>query len=371
MTNGTLEFLRFCSQLTEDERNLVDESDSGYSWISTRNKSQCDSEFNTLKEELRSFMANLQDQNFLLPILDKYEKNVVNIYVNGTNNHSSVSEHRQCLQLREDFLDLSNRLHKVFDLNVEVRETNNITEAFVHVGQIIEINEILSSFPSLQSYYPEITKKCNWLHNYDTTFDDTLQATLVAGYKGAFDHLSLAAQQFNAMKKTYEDLRLFVEDTVIPATELVKDYMEKNITKKIFGKEMAIAYTPEVREALTIPIADLKRFLMAYTTEMNIGKSMVEDMYNSLAKLELSLITKENMDELELVKSTSEINDARLDEIIDTLRDNMVEGLQYLLNEIFVRLTSPIDDLKWSVVKTMDGIIEKFDALKMDLQAYM
>ena len=85
----------------------------------------------------------------------------------------------------------------------------------------------------------------------------------------------------------------------------------------------------------------------------------------------MSLITKENVDELELVKSTSEINDALLDEIIDTLRDNMVEGLQNLLNEIFVRLTSPIDDMKWSVVKTMDGIIEKFDALQIDLQAYM
>ena len=90
MTNGTLEFLRFCFEPTEGEKDLVDKSDHGYSWISTQNKSQCDSEFNVLKEELRSFRTNLPDQSFLLPILDKYEEKVVTIYVNGTNNHSSV-----------------------------------------------------------------------------------------------------------------------------------------------------------------------------------------------------------------------------------------------------------------------------------------
>ena len=371
MTNGTLEFLRFCSEPTEAERNLAYELDNGYSWINTQNKSHCDTEFNALKEELRSFTANPQDQSFLLPILDKYEKNVVNIYVNGTNNHSSVMEHQQCLQLREDFLDLSNRLHRLFDLNVEVRETDNITEALVHVEQIIEINKKLSSFPSLQTYYTKITKKCNWLYHYDTTRDDALLATLVAGYEGAIDHLSRAAQQFDAMKEPYNNLRLHVEDTVVPMTELVKAYMDRNVTKKILGKEMVKAYTPEVREAMMVPIDDLKRLLMAYMTEINLGKSMMEDMYINLARLELSFITKENVDELELVKSTSEINDALLDEIIDTLKDNMVEDLQNLLNEIFVRLTSPTDDLKWSVVKTMDGIVEKFDALKMDLQAYI
>ena len=77
----------------------------------------------------------------------------------------------------------------MFDLNVEARETDNITEALMYVEQIIEINEILSSFASLQSYYPKIMKKCNWLYHYDRTRDDALLVTLVAGYEGAFGPL--------------------------------------------------------------------------------------------------------------------------------------------------------------------------------------
>lgn len=59
-----------------------------------------------------------------------------------------------------------------------------------------------------------------------------------------------------------------------------------------------------------------------------------------------------------------------MDEIIDTLTDNMVEGLHVLLGEIFLRLTSPIDDMKLSVAKSVDEIGEQFDSLKIDLEAY-
>ena len=62
--------------------------------------------------------------------------------------------------------------------------------------------------------------------------------------KEPLDHLSRAAQQFDAMKETYDNLRLYVEYIVVPMTELVKAYMERNITKKILGKEMANSLYP-------------------------------------------------------------------------------------------------------------------------------
>ena len=393
MTNGTLEFLRFCTEPTEIETKLVDRShdsrmvkerdeetedrrtktiakNTDYSWIGIRNRSECKSGFDAFKDEIRYFSADLADQSYILPIFDRYEENVVKIYVNGTNNHSSVREHQQCLQLRDDFLSMSNQLYKVFDLNTEVRETDNTTDTIVYVEQIIEINQKLSSFPSEQSYYTKIKKKCNWLYNYDTTRDDALLQTLIAGKKGTIEHLNRAIQQFSAMKEPFEDLRLIVEDTVVPMTKLVEAYMQINITKKTLAKEMVEAFTHEVKGALMVKNNEMKGLLMAYTTEMSLGKSMMENMYISLAKLELALITKENVDDLELVKSASEINDERMDEIIDTLTDNMVECLHDLVDEIFLRLTSPIDDMKLSVAKSMDDIVEKFDALKIGLEVY-
>ena len=393
MTNGSLEFLRFCTEATEIETKLVDKLHDGrmvkehdeeiedrskktikknrdYSWIGIQNRSECQSEFDAFEDEIRHFSADPTDQSYILPIFNRYEENVVKIYVNGTNNHSSVREHQQCLQLREDFLSMSNQLHKVFELNADVRETDNMTEAIVYVEQIIEINQKLSSFPSEQSYYTKIKKKCNWLYNYDTTRDDALLQTLVAGKKGTFEHLNRAIQQFSAMKVRFEDLRLIVEDTIVPMTELVEAYMQMNITKKTLAKDMVEAHTPEVKGALMVKNNEMKELLMAITTEMNLGKSMMENMYISLAKLELALITKENVDDLELVKSTLEINDSRMDEIIDTLTGNMVECLHDLVDEIFLRLTSPIDGMKLSVAKSMDEIVEKFDALKIDLEAY-
>ena len=393
MTNLTLEFLRFCAEPTDTEKNVAGGSDNirtkaevdkeiedrymktikknrDYSWIGIQNRSGCKSGFDAFKDEIRPFSAHIADQTFILPIFNRYEENIVKIYVNGTNNHSSVREHQQCLHLREDFLVLSNQLHEVFELNAEVWETDNMTEAIVYVEKIIEINQKLSSFPSEQSYYTKIKKKCNWLYNYDTTRDDALLKTLVAGKKGAFEHLNRAIQQFNSMKVPFEDLRLNVEDTVVPMTELVEAYMQMNITKKTLAKEMVEAYTHEMKGALMVKNNDMKGLLMAYTTEMNLAKSMMENMYISLGQLELALITKENVDDLELVKSASEINDARMDEIIDTLTDNMGECLDGLVGEIFLRLTSPIDYMKLSVAKAIDEIMEKFDALKIDLEAY-
>ena len=105
-------------------------------------------------------------------------------------------------------------------------------------------------------------------------------------------------------------------------------------------------------------------------TEINLAKAMMENMYVSLAKLELSLITKENVNDLELVKSTLNVNDAQLDEITDTLINNMIGGLHDLVEEIFRRLKSSINNLKLSVVKCIDGIVEQFDVLNTDLQTY-
>ena len=77
-----------------------------------------------------------------------------------------------------------------------------------------------------------------------------------------------------------------------------------------------------------------------------------------------------NVYELELVKESNQINDSRMQDLVDNLKDDLIENFLTLINETYDRLTAPVQEMKESITKPVDDVIVKLKELKQDLHDY-
>ena len=77
-----------------------------------------------------------------------------------------------------------------------------------------------------------------------------------------------------------------------------------------------------------------------------------------------------NVYQLELVTESNRINDSRMQDLVDNLKDDLTENFLTLINETYDRLTGPVQVMKESITKPVDDVIVKLKELKQDLHDY-
>ena len=73
---------------------------------------------------------------------------------------------------------------------------------------------------------------------------------------------------------------------------------------------------------------------------------------------------------MELVKESSHINDSRIQDLVDNLKDNLSENFLILINETYDRLTAPVQEMKESITAPADDVIVKLKELQQGLHDY-
>ena len=133
---------------------------------------------------------------------------------------------------------------------------------------------------------------------------------------------------------------------------------------------------------MTKIIEDIADDMEDYEDELTKGRDRLMGMYQKLFALKLPVISKYNVHQLGIVQKAMETDDDQLKHIVDSLEDNMDEGIAKLVEEIYQRLLNPIQDLEEFLVlpayvflehltKFMENMWEYMESTKMTTEFFM
>ena len=115
---------------------------------------------------------------------------------------------------------------------------------------------------------------------------------------------------------------------------------------------------------------DLLTHFTEYTAKMSLAKDSLINFFEFYLTLDLPLINRGNVYELELVKKAAAINDSFMQEIVDNLKVDVVQYLPELMKECFNRLIKSMEKIRDDPVKHIEDVLEQLAELQKDLEIY-
>ena len=190
-------------------------------------------------------------------------------------------------------------------------------------------------------------------------------------------------RQYDEISESFTALLEEFDDEIIPVVNLGNDYILDQLTKLAMAPQFVKSSFFESTDEMTKIIEDIVDDMEDYADELTKGRDRLMGMYQKLFALKLPVISKYNVHQLGIVQKVMETDDDdQLKHIVDSLEDNMDEGIAKLVGKIYQRLLNPIQDLEESLVllayvflehltKFMENMWEYMESTKMTTEFFM
>ena len=359
-------------EINQDVEETVDLSD--YPWTTIGDVSECSPTFvelvdlmnsphNDIDNDLRIVREKLiQDQ------LVKYRQVVTDVFQNTTFNLSSFAPHVDCWEIGEELIVMDDLFILITQLGANITHAKSFDEAIGYAIQIPPLYKLRrkqydeTQFNDIES---NAATKCGWLRNYGRETDEAGKEAL-EGLEKVADEKESAARQFGTLTKLFNKLHHEVLHKIEPIVKLGSDYISGKFTKGELADAFVTAHFTKAIQDLADCNADLVDITKDYTNTMVKGRDLFLFMYDELFDLKLPILNTFTVNQLELVKKAKQLNDSRMQEIVDNLQFDIEGNLIELIKETYNRLMNPTD----AFTEPVNDVIEKIQNLAEDLKEY-
>ena len=306
------------------------------------------------------------------------------VFENSTMSEDIAHAHVTCVEAEPEVDPLETLCNKMVKLMSNIRKSSSYNEAYDYAKQLTPLfNQIRTNYNEEQilNLYQKVDDACQWFDSYK---EDLEKEGLEA-----IEELELLKLRTDSTLRQYEEisesftalLEEFAEE-IIPVVNLGEDYILDQLTKLTMARQFVKSSFYESTDEMTKIIEDIADHMKDYADELTKGKDRLVGIYQKLFALKLPVINKYNVHQLGIVQKALETDDDQLKHIVDSLEDNMDEGITKLVEEIYQRLLNPIQDLEESLVlpayvflehltKLMENMWEYMESTKMTTEFFM
>ena len=370
------------------------QNSSKYPWFDVRDTSKCSYTLNQVKDFIenpsKSFFVDIDtdvaelEYQYFSSKMEYYLDITGYVFENSTMNEDIAHAHVTCVEAEPEVDPLETLCIKMVKLMSNIRKSSSYNEAYNYAKQLTPLfNQIRTNYDEKQilNLYQKVDDACQWFDSYK---EDLEKEGLEA-----IEELELLKLRTDSTLRQYEEisesftalLEEFAEE-IIPVVNLGEDYILDQLTKLTMARQFVKSSFYESTDEMTKIIEDIADHMKDYADELTKGKDRLVGMYQKLFALKLPVINKYNVHQLGIVQKALETDDDQLKHIVDSLEDNMDEGITKLVEEIYQRLLNPIQDLEESLVlpayvflehltKLMENMWEYMESTKMTTEFFM
>ena len=319
--------------------------------------------YDDIDDDLRRVRTKLIQDQFA-----KYQQVVADVFQNTTLNLSSIAPHVECSETVEELTVMDDLFILITQLGANITHAESFDEAYGYALQIPPLYMLRrKQYDETQfgDIYSNAATKCGWLRNYGRETSEAGKEAL-EDLEKVTDVKESAVRQFGTLTNLFNKLHHEVLHKIEPVIKLGSEYIDGKITKGELAEAFATAHFTKAIQDLADCNADLADIAKDYTNAMIKGRDLFVSMYNELFDLKLPILNTFTVNQLELVKKAKELNDSRMQEIVDNLQFDIEENLIELVKETFNRLMNPTD----AFTEPINDVIDKIQNLAEDLREY-
>ena len=301
----------------------------------------------------------------LAGLLEKYQK-----VVSSTFEHSFITmdepDHVKCLNLIGNTTELEKIIREMKKLAVDIIEAETYDEAHNLGVQFQELyrQKLQYNMTVINGIHESLEETCNWIYFYRRNC--YVEGTeLLADLSKLKDYTHYAAlTSFGVMTKQFNILFDEMSEKLERLIELGRQFLEREITKLELAAELGSPFfSTEIED-----VAEINKYLVVVTAEVDDYMQNARDdlvvIYSELLKL--PILNMQNIHDLEILKKIKNINDSRLNELVDNLEENVETNLVELIKESYNRVTNPTKVF----TDLVQEVIIELQSLNEDLRQY-
>ena len=331
------------------------------------NPESCSSMFSSFQQRYSLFLKFAPTRT-----IKTYEDIVKEIFMNGTFDYRSKENYNQCLKEEKKFptqkhMDISKRVE---DIALNMAQSEVISEALVYAQQIADnYLDLRDTMLDCNDYISKINEYCYW-------FSDICQEEMNFFAKAqtemseALGYTDKVIRWFYKMGNHYDTLYKNYNENILPTLTKAEDYLMGNITKKKLHRLLEETTFTMGKEDLLDFNADLSEDIKYFIENVQYTKESMVKAYKQLVQLKIPILTPYNVYDLLMVQSVKDVNDARMQEILDSLKHDLDPGLTNLVKITFQRILDSVKEVKEGIIEPMEDLIEEIKALRKSLREY-
>ena len=337
-----------------------------YSNQAAVNQDSCSSFLSLLQNHYSGYL--IYDYSFEI----KYKDIVKEIFMNTTFDYTSHEDFKQCLEEEKRFptkkhLETS---EKVKEIALNMVRSKVISEALNYAQQIvdnyIDIRDILLH---CNDFHSKINEHCYWYSAICDENDIALSEAQTEMYY-TVEYLNDVKGWFHKMGNHYNTLHNNYKENIVSVLTKAQDYLLGNITKtKLHMLLEQNTFTVKQDDLLELN-ADLNEDAKYLIEKVEYIKNSLTNVYNRIVQVKLSILTTRNVRELKMVQLAEDIDDARMQELMESLKHSLNPALPDLVQLTFQRILGAMNEVKEEIIKPMEDLIEEVKALSKSLHEY-
>ena len=288
------------------------------------------------------------------------------IFPHETFNATSVPLHGECLDLKQQAIEMDEIIFNITDLGWNITLSRTYNEAYKYAIQIPPLYRRRKLYNESYIYevHDEVIAKCNWLKNWGEESKETGEKAL-DDFEKIMDERDTALRHFESIGRLFNRLYDKVFNKILPAVTLGDYYLEGNVTKLTLSGAFDTLHLRKAVDELSDLSGDLSEFTNAYANAMINGRDKFKDMYEKMLSLKLPILNLLTANNLKLVKHTAEINDSRMQDLVHNLKENPRDIIE-LVEETYNRVMDPTE----SLIQPVKDVVKKIEPPAESLKEY-
>ena len=359
ISNGLLTIVDF--QNSGSTSTTLDLINSCFNELQT---GDCQNSFEKLKRLSRSYTRY---SPFVITPLSR-EEQMKQKFPYARYNYSSNTQYQECVALETEVLPQIEGYIVDFRHVEEILmnlTTSEIQESLVLVRRLMSYyDEVITIELIYHKYDKQLNKACNWMPEVLNNQNLVLSKYELKPEELIYDMKTSLDKIRNTYVTLHHNYAMFIQ----PDLEILGSYLDENMKKVELVENVKSA--EQLWDFLFLLKEDLQTQIRGYSSMMTLTKERVSDGYRILLTVDFPVINKENVYELELVKTAAAINDSRMQEIVDNLKVDVIYYLPKLVRECYKRLITSMEEITGKLVKPVENLLEQLNKLRNDLEIY-
>ena len=313
-----------------------------------------------IKENIRLIERNVSKKYFDEYMNDEFPDTVFNF--------SSIKHYEECVTMETKTIRETEETitiqQTMMDMLEKLSTTSNINSGLQIVKELSKSYENIVR-DGMYSDSGSLSASCKKVTEYikNTVY---MQDVTDGNYKEMEKILQSAETSLDKIRKTVSKFKQNYEETS-HSIDYLKEYLSSNMTKSTLFRVLipSLKSLDKIQKLNEDLIAQIREYssLLSRANVIHIA------MYRININHEIPLLTKNNVDKMEIVKLSNEITDPGIQEIVNSLKSD-VSRIDELVTDNYERLEKGVEGMIDELVTPSENLLQQLDDFEKDLEIY-
>ena len=342
-----IKFFTFCNGLSVP-KTVNSSIDQNYTWSEVTNLSKCNDVFGELRTNLSSLIVRDLKRMKLKSMELEYQKYYTFMENIPLTLNTSVYHGRQkCWSYEDEIIYLDNLLNDIIKLAANISETSSFSEAYKYVMQMLKLYEERRQYSAkkIVTMYSDVRTVCRKTYYAIKDTLDELDGPLEYFHDIRLHLRNSVIGPYSDIKDNYHLLYVRFYRDIVPTVMKAESYLDKNrsTTKNDLAKRFnSHVFLLDVND-LNYLARDLEEMINNYIQQMQISLNQVNIIYRKIFSFDFPVLNSYNIYNLPFVKAAAFIDDNEIQDLIQSLENNVNDNLMQLWAMSYHKLITGVE----------------------------